>query len=105
MKKTLFFWAMLLVAGQTAQAGDPLAGKAKSANCAGCHGVDGISVAPSFPSLAGQHEDYLRHSLKAYQTGKRKNPIMQGQVAGLSDADIADLAAFYARQKGLMVKY
>jgi len=81
------------------------AGKAKSATCAGCHGVDGNSAAPSFPKLAGQHEDYMYHSLKDYKSGKRKNPIMAGQVASLSDQDMQDLAAFFAKQKGLAQKY
>lgn len=85
--------------------GNAEAGKAKSAACAACHGVDGNSTVPSFPTLAGQHRDYLYHVLREYKSGKRKNAIMQGQVEGLSDADLADLAMFYSRQKGLYLKY
>lgn len=85
--------------------GNAEAGKAKSAPCAACHGPDGNSTTPSFPKLAGQHEDYLYHSMKDYKTGKRKNPIMSGQVANLSDRDMKDLAAYFARQKGLSQKY
>lgn len=88
-----------------AKGGDAEAGKAKSATCAGCHGPDGVSPAPTFPTLAGQYSDYLYHALKDYKSGKRKNPIMAGQVQNLSDADMADLAAYYSKQKGLTLKY
>jgi cytochrome c553 len=93
-------FALPVYAGSNAEAG-----KAKSATCAACHGPDGNSPTSSFPKLAGQHEDYLYHSLKAYKAGKRKNPIMSGQVATLSDQDMKDLAAFFSRQKGLSLKY
>lgn len=107
MKTSLTILATLLLAGSmTAHAkGDYEAGKAKSAACAACHGADGVSATPAFPTLAGQHRDYLYHSLRDYKSGKRKNPIMAGQVEALSDADMADLALFYSRQKGLTVKY
>jgi len=85
--------------------GNAEAGKAKSTACAGCHGADGNSSTAMFPKLAGQHADYMFHSLKAYKSGKRKNPIMEGQVANLSDQDMKDLAAFFAKQKGLTQKY
>jgi cytochrome c553 len=85
--------------------GNVEAGKAKSTTCAACHGADGVSTTPGFPTLAGQHRDYLYHSLKDYKSGKRKNPIMAGQVQNLSDADMADLAAYFAAQKGLNIKY
>jgi cytochrome c553 len=103
---TLFALSLAVAAGMPALAGgNAEAGKAKSATCAGCHGADGNSAAPSFPKLAGQHEDYMYHSLKDYKSGKRKNPIMSGQVANLSDQDMKDLAAFFAKQKGLTQKY
>jgi cytochrome c553 len=82
-------------------AGNPAAGKDKAAVCAGCHGADGNSPTPMFPKIAGQYENYLVHALKAYKSGERKNPIMAGMAAPLSDQDIADLAAFFSRQKGL----
>lgn len=85
--------------------GNPEAGRAKSASCAACHGADGNSPVAMFPKLAGQEQDYLYHSLRAYKSGKRKNPIMGGQVANLSDADMADLAAYFAVQQGLSVRY
>jgi len=85
--------------------GDVAAGKAKSAVCAACHGADGNSPSPAFPKLAGQNQDYLLHSLKAYKSGKRKNPIMGAQAATLSDADMENLTAYFAAQTGLVVKY
>ncbi len=81
------------------------AGKAKSTPCAGCHGADGVSTVPSFPKLAGQNSDYLYHALKDYKAGKRKNPIMAGQVEALSDTDMQDLATFFSKQQGLYLKY
>lgn len=85
--------------------GNPDAGKGKSTACQACHGVAGQSASPEFPHLAGQHSDYLFTALRHYKLGKRKNGIMAGQVANLSEADMRDLAAFYASQKGLSVKY
>ena len=84
--------------------GDAAAGKTKSTTCAACHGPDGNSLAPDFPKLAGQQGDYLVHTLKAYKTKARTNVIMNSQVATLTDQDIADLAAYYASQKGLSIK-
>ncbi len=81
--------------------GDAGAGKGKSVVCASCHGVTGESVMPDYPVLAGQHQDYLEHALKAYRSGERRNPIMAAFAATLNDDDIADLAAYYATQKGL----
>ncbi len=82
-------------------AGDAESGKAKSTTCAACHGADGNSPTADFPRLAGQHEDYLLQALRDYKSGKRKNPIMQGQVANLSKADMADLAAWFSSRSGL----
>lgn len=82
-------------------AGDAASGKQKSQACVVCHGPDGNTPAgPDFPRLAGQHYDYLLKSLRDYKSGARKNPIMGGQVGNLSPQDMADIAAFYARQKG-----
>ena len=107
MKKTLLIlaaaaWTCSLPAHA---AGNAEAGKAKSATCAACHGVDGNSSVPSFPKLAGQNSDYLYHSLKDYKSGKRKNPIMAGQVQTLTDADMRDLAAYFSKRKGVYLKY
>lgn len=80
-------------------AADAEAGKAKAAVCAACHGKNGIAQIPGYPNLAGQNEKYLVSSMKAYKNKQRTGglaTIMQGQVAGLSDDDIANLAAYYA---------
>jgi len=79
-----------------AHAGDAVVGKAKSATCAACHGVNGKSSIPTNPHLAGQQELYLVKAIKDYRDGKRKDPMMSTMAAKLSDADIADLAAFFA---------
>jgi cytochrome c553 len=86
-------------------AGNAEAGKAKSAACAACHGIDGNSEIASFPKLAGQNRDYLYHALKDYQSGKRKNPLMSEQVKSLSDDDLHDLASYFSKQKGVYLKY
>ncbi len=100
---------LLLVLGLAhpalAASGDPDAGRKKSEPCKACHGEAGISASPDFPNLAGQHADYMAAALKHYKNGKRKNPIMQGQVANLSERDILDLTAYYSRLKGLAVKH
>lgn len=86
----------------SALAADAAAGKAKSAVCAACHGQNGKAVIPGYPNLAGQNEQYLVASLKAYKSGARTGgnaPIMSAQAGMLSDADIANLAAYYASLK------
>ncbi|GIX31739.1 MAG: cytochrome c4 [Porticoccaceae bacterium] len=94
------FLAVALVASSTAlAAGDPEAGRAKSAACAACHGADGNSVAPNFPKLAGLGEKYLLKQLFDIRSGARAVPEMAGMLDALSDQDLADLAAFYDRQE------
>lgn len=85
-----------------AAGGDYRRGLEKSQVCQSCHGRTGNeSLQPSYPRLAGQHEDYLVHALKSYRDGSRQNAVMAGFAGSLSDQDIADLAAWYSRQKGL----
>lgn len=76
-------------------------GKAKAAVCAACHGETGVSQTPNWPTLAGQHKDYLVEVMMQYRNGQRDDPVMAGQLINLSDDDIEDLAAFYAAQPGL----
>ena len=76
-------------------AGDPEAGKAKSLTCAACHGGKGISPVESYPNLAGQKEQYLVAQMIAFRDGIRENAQMTPMVSGLSDEDIANLAAYY----------
>ncbi len=106
MKKTILAaCSLLLAASLPAAAADPEAGQKKSQPCAACHGPDGNSPAPDFPKIAGQHYDYLVKTLNDYKSGVRKNAIMAPQAANLTSRDIEDLAAYYSKQKGLVVKY
>lgn len=81
-----------------AKVGDAAAGKELAKNCAACHGETGIASNPAWPKLAGQKPGYLINALKAFRAGLRKDPMMAGITRGLSDADIANLAAYYAAQ-------
>jgi len=100
------FLAMALaacIATPAFAAGDAGSGKQKSESCKACHGADGNTpTGPDFPRLAGQHYDYLLKALKDYKSGARKNPIMGGQVGGLSVQDMADLAAYFSTQPGTL---
>jgi cytochrome c553 len=92
--------ALILAAStNVAIAGDAAAGKAKAASCAGCHGATGISAVPTYPNLAGQKEAYLVKQMKAFKDKTRTDPTMNAMAAPLSDADIADLSAYYAGLK------
>jgi cytochrome c553 len=107
MTRKLLAFALLAFAFPAAAAsGDAEVGKKKSGPCAACHGVNGVSPSPAFPNLAGQYPDYIEAVLTHYKNGRRKNAIMQGQVANLTPKDIMDLAAFYSSQQpGLQVKH
>ena len=96
------FCAGALISGQ-AIAGDPEAGKQKSATCVACHGDDGNSELTMNPRIAGQYADYIEHVLREYRSGARQNAIMNGMAAALTDEDIADLAAHYSSQSGLQI--
>jgi cytochrome c553 len=67
--------------------------------CLACHGTNGVGITPDYPTLSGQHRDYLERALIDYQKGGRKNAVMMGMAANLTRADIQALAAFYAAQK------
>jgi len=97
--KILAVVAALAMVSPVMAGGDAEAGKGKAASCAACHGPDGNSAAPTFPKIAGQHEDYTAKQLADFKSGSRVNALMAGQVAGLSDEDIADLSAYYATEK------
>jgi cytochrome c553 len=79
-------------------AGTKEAGQSKSTACIACHGIDGNSANPEWPSLAGQGEAYTVRQLKAFRGGQRQNPLMTPMATPLSDQDIDDLAAFFAAQ-------
>jgi len=76
-------------------AADVSAGRAKSVQCAVCHGPHGMATLPEAPNLAGQSEIYLVKALKDFKSGTRTNEMMNMVVGNLSDADIEDLAAYY----------
>lgn len=75
--------------------GDIEAGKSKAMLCSACHGADGNSINPEWPSLAGQHEKYLIDAVTAYKNGTRNNAVMGPLVMSLSQKEIEDIAAFY----------
>jgi cytochrome c553 len=91
--------ALLAGFGLAHAAGDPAAGKQKTEACAGCHGEDGNAQAPIFPKLAGQHASYVERQLAEFKSQKRVEPTMNAMASSLSEADIADIGAWYARQK------
>ena len=91
----------LIMANTALAGGNPVAGQQKSQVCQACHGQTGDGTDPSYPKLAGQHASYLEKALQDYRSGDRNNPIMASFAQGLSDQDIADLAAFYAGNEGL----
>ena len=89
----------MIAPGPAAADGDPAAGREKAVACRPCHGLDGQSRQPDAPSIAGQVELYLGQQLADYRSGKRQHPVMGVIAGGLSDQDIADLAAWYAAIK------
>ena len=94
------FIMVLALSGNAQAMGDAEAGKTKAAACGGCHGVDGNSMVPTFPKLAGQNEKYIVNQLKAFKTGNgRSNDIMNGMAAALSEQDMKDIGAYYYTQK------
>jgi cytochrome c553 len=92
--------AALWLAGPASADGNAAAGKQKTALCEGCHGIEGYHTAyPAVyhvPKLGGQHASYLVKALQAYKSGERGHPTMRAIAAGLTDQDMADLAAYYA---------
>ena len=67
--------------------------------CSSCHGANGVGITGDFPTLSGQHADYLERALDEYRKGGRKNPIMAGFAAQLNDADLKEIARYYAQQQ------
>lgn len=101
MREVATHFAALKLKTASAAAGgqDVAAGKAKAAVCTGCHGANGVSGNPAWPSLAGQQKNYLVASLKAYRDGERKNEVMAGMAKGLSDAEVDALAGYYSNAR------
>jgi len=103
MKKTPALLLLFLIAAlpARAQTGSAEAAKGKVSMCIGCHGIPMYkTVYPevySVPLIAGQSPEYIVKALQAYRTGDRSHPSMQGIAKGLTDQDIADVAAYYGR--------
>lgn len=95
--------ALSVMSGVADAKGSVEAGQTKTATCVACHGLDGNSVNPEWPSIAGQHEQYIVKELKAFKSGVRQNVLMSPMAATLSEQDMEDLGAYYATQtpKGL----
>ena len=103
MKKKLLALSLALAFTSTSgilhAEGSINAGKEKAASCISCHGDNGNSMVSTFPKLAQQHSSYLIKQLQAFKTGARKNPMMTAIASGLSNEDMADIAAYYAAQE------
>jgi cytochrome c553 len=102
MKKLVFVTIALIVSVALSRAwaeGSVEAGKAKSFSCVACHGVDGNSVNPEWPKLAGQHADYLVKQLNYFSHGERENVTMKPMASVLDAQGREDVAAYYASQK------
>ncbi len=99
---------LTLMLASTAQAQDAAAGKQKAAMCIGCHGIIGYQASfpeiHKVPMISGQNAKYIVASLSAYKKGERKHPTMKGIAGSLSDADMADLAAYYEALPPALVK-
>jgi len=103
MKKKLLALSLALAFTSTSgilhAEGSINAGKEKAASCISCHGDNGNSMVSTFPNLAQQHSSYLIKQLQAFKAGTRKNPMMNAIASGLSNEDMADIAAYYAAQE------
>ncbi len=88
-------------------AGKPLAAGAKPQGmvpepaklCTSCHGIDGVGITPQYPTLAGQHPDYIVRALEEYKKGGRKNPTMSAMAATVKDEDMATIAEYFSKQR------
>ena len=91
----LFFSIALLGISNAHAKGDIISGAKKARSCQVCHGKGGRSTNPTYPILAGQHDAYVQKQLHAFRAGTRKDPIMNGMAAPLTDQDIEDISAFF----------
>jgi len=101
LKYLLLSWPVFVVASANAEPlveGSAEAGQARSVTCAACHGPDGNSVNPVWPSIAGQNARYILKQLEAYKSGTRADPLMTSQAIPLSDQEMRDLAVYYSGQ-------
>ena len=87
---------LLATAMSTAHAADPAAGRTKAQQCQTCHGIDGVGKLPDVPNIGGESDLYLITQLEHFRSGERQHEQMSIIAQGLSDEDIADIAAWYA---------
>ena len=102
MKRMLFAAAIIATVGPVGAvwaAGDAAAGKAKAGACAGCHGANGEGKGAAGPAIAGLPEDKFVAALHDYKSGTKTNAAMKSMTKNLADADMANLAAYYASLK------
>lgn len=102
MKKVILTVLVTVMSLPVLARGDTSAGQQKATACIACHGAEGKGSVPLYPNLAGQNAPYLAHALHTYKKGERSGgqaEVMKAFVAGLSDEDIEDLAAYYASLK------
>jgi cytochrome c553 len=103
-KSALYLWLRVLLGGSlaaasaSAQEGSVEAGRTKAATCAACHGIDGNSVTPDWPMLAGQHAGYIVRQLRAFKEGERTHVTMKPFADMLSEQDMLDVAAYFEAQ-------
>ncbi len=90
-----FFAGKPLTSNPAAQAKAPEAAQV----CVACHGQDGVGITPQYPTLAGQHADYIERALLEYKKGGRKNPIMGTFAGQIKDADVKAIAQYYSQQQ------
>lgn len=88
------------ISGLAHAAGDAAAGQDKIAMCSACHNADGNSMVPNFPKLAGHGERYLLKQMHDIKSGARPVVEMTGMLDAMTEQDLADIAAWYASQKG-----
>ena len=94
-KMLLVLLSAVLAVGCSAEA-DVAAGKTSAASCQACHGLDGISLSPQIPNLAGQKALYLSNQLIAYRSGSRRDPVMSALARPLTDQEIENLAGYFS---------
>ena len=98
MKRLWIFAATIsgvIISSSALPAGNPEAGATKATVCAACHGANGNSTNPEWPSLAGLGADYIAEQLKNFKDGTRANPVMMPMAASLSADDMADIGAYF----------
>ncbi len=96
MKSLTLLAAIAAFLAPQARAADPEQGRVLAGTCQVCHGLDGMGTAPNIPNIGGQSAEYLTKQLHDFREGRRQDEQMSIIAEGLDDAQIADLAAWYA---------